>query len=215
MLRTGSHVRYVTNRNDLVGRFSWIKGVKTGHTSGAGYVLVGLGVRHRMHLLSAVLGTASEAARDANTLALLEYGFDTFRLVAPVRQGELLARPTIKDRSGARADVIAQSTFKRVLPRRARVTVRLKVPSQLSGPLPWHSVVGTALVLADGRTIARIPLLLAHRLPAISPLTLAAHFITRTSTLLLLVVLLAATVLAARRRRLRMRHTGGEGAELA
>ena len=41
--KTGSHARYVANRNDLVGRVSWIRGVKTGHTSGAGYVLVGAG----------------------------------------------------------------------------------------------------------------------------------------------------------------------------
>jgi len=30
----------VVNRNDLVGRYRWINGVKTGHTNDAGYVLV-------------------------------------------------------------------------------------------------------------------------------------------------------------------------------
>jgi hypothetical protein len=39
-----------------------------------------------------------------------------------------------------------------------------------------------------------VPLLLARRLPAVSPLTIAARFITRTSTLL---VLGAALVVAA------------------
>src|SRR6202011_2379807 len=45
VLKTGDHVRYVANRNDLVGRVSWINGVKTGHTLGAGYVLVGSGTQ--------------------------------------------------------------------------------------------------------------------------------------------------------------------------
>ena len=40
-----------------------------------------------MTLLSAVLGTSSEASRDANTLALLDYGFANFRLVTPVAAG--------------------------------------------------------------------------------------------------------------------------------
>ena len=44
-LRTGNHVRHVTNLNDLVGRYSWINGVKTGHTLDAGYVLVASGTR--------------------------------------------------------------------------------------------------------------------------------------------------------------------------
>ncbi len=41
VLRTGAHRRVVVNRNDLVARFPWINGVKTGHTLQAGYVLVG------------------------------------------------------------------------------------------------------------------------------------------------------------------------------
>ena len=74
LLKTGSHARYVANRNDLVGRYSWIRGVKTGHTSGAGYVLVGAGERRGIELLSVVMGTSSEYERDANTLRLLGWG---------------------------------------------------------------------------------------------------------------------------------------------
>src|SRR5207302_7367616 len=109
VLRTGNHVRVVNNRNLLVGRVSWINGVKTGHTSGAGYVLVGSGTRHRMTLISAVLGTASESARDANTLALLGYGFANFHIVSPVRRGQLIATRPVKDQPDKRAKPIAAS----------------------------------------------------------------------------------------------------------
>jgi serine-type D-Ala-D-Ala carboxypeptidase (penicillin-binding protein 5/6) len=194
VLHTGDHTRSVANRNDLVGAVPWINGVKTGHTSGAGYVLVASGRRDGMTLLSAVLGTSSESARDANTLALLDYGFANFRLATPIHAGSLLARPLVRDRSGARAAVIAASTFSRVMPRTTRLTTRVEVPRRLAGPLERHAVVGHVLVLANGRTIARIPLLLAHALPAVSQLTLAAHFLTRPSTLLLLVVLLGAVI---------------------
>jgi D-alanyl-D-alanine carboxypeptidase (penicillin-binding protein 5/6) len=215
VLRTGNRPRSVTNRNTLVGRVPWIKGVKTGHTSGAGYVLVGLGERRGMRLLSAVLGTSSDSSRDTNTLALLGYGFSSFRLVSPVLKHEVLAAPTIKDRPGKHAELTAASTFTDVVARSARVRIRLLVPHQLAGPLPWHAVVGTAVVLAGNRTLARIPLLLAHALPAVSPLTVAARFVTRTSTLLSLVAVLAIAIGVATRRRLRMRHTGEEGAEPA
>jgi hypothetical protein len=66
--------------------------------------------------------------------------------------------------------------------------------------------------------LARIQLLLAHRIPAVSPLTLAARFVGGPFTLVGLVVLLSAAMsLAARRRwgtretrRTRMREEGAE-----
>jgi serine-type D-Ala-D-Ala carboxypeptidase (penicillin-binding protein 5/6) len=64
----------VSNRNDLVGRFPWVVGVKTGHTAGAGYCLVGAGRRDGHEAISVVLGDPSETARDSDTLQLLRYG---------------------------------------------------------------------------------------------------------------------------------------------
>ncbi len=203
VLRSGDEVRVVANRNDLVGRIPWINGVKTGHTLDAGYVLVASGRRDGMTLLSAVLGTTSEAARDENTLALLDYGFTNFRLQTPIRAGTVLARPTIKDRPGKRAAVIASETFTRVIPRTAPVRVSVYVPHQLSGPLPRHAVVGTVVVTSGRRQIAREPVLLAQALPAVSAFTLASHFVTRPSTVVSLVVLLCAAIALASRWRVR------------
>jgi len=204
VLRTGNHVRYVTNRNTLVGAFPWIDGVKTGHTHDAGYVLVASGHRSGMSLISAVLGTASEQARDANTLALLDYGFAEFRQFTPVAAGEVLARPSVRYRAGESVAVIASRTFTRVLPRRTRLRIRVEVPRQLTGPLPRHADVGTATVLAGERPIARIPLLLARALPAVSGLTIASQFITRRPAMVVVaLVAIAATLgfLMHRRRR--------------
>jgi serine-type D-Ala-D-Ala carboxypeptidase (penicillin-binding protein 5/6) len=203
VLRTGNAVRVVRNRNDLVGRVPWINGVKTGHTLDAGYVLVASGRRHGMTLLSAVLGTPSEAARDDSTLALLDYGFSAFRMVTPIHSGTVLARPTIKDRPGQRAAVVASRTFTRVVPRGARVRVRVYVPHQLAGPLSRNTVVGTVVVMAGPRQIAREPLLLGRALPAVSPLTSASRFVTRPSTVVSALVLLCAAIALAVRWRAR------------
>lgn len=193
-LFTGRYVRHVVNRNDLVARLPWIDGVKTGHTAAAGYVLVASATRDGMTLIGSVLGTSSEAARDANALALLGYGFGTFKRFQPLRSGSVVARVPVRDRPGFRAAVIAAAGFSRVLPRGTRITRRLELPRQLVGPLPRHQDVGRLTLRADGRVLVRVPLLLARRLPAVSPLTIAARFISRTSTLL---VLGAALVVAA------------------
>jgi D-alanyl-D-alanine carboxypeptidase (penicillin-binding protein 5/6) len=191
VLRTGDHVRVVSNRNDLVGRVPWITGVKTGHTLDAGYVLVGSGTSAGISLISVVLGTPSESTRDESTLALLRYGFASYRLVTPVVAGTVLARPSVRYRSGAHADAIAASTFRRLLPRSVPVTIRIRAPREISGGRRAGAAVGSVVVLAGGQAISTIPLVLAHAVPAVSPLTVAAHYLTRPVTLLVLMLLVA------------------------
>jgi D-alanyl-D-alanine carboxypeptidase (penicillin-binding protein 5/6) len=195
-LRTGP-ARYVVNRNTLVGRVPWVNGVKTGHTLDAGYVLVGSGTQGGMTLISAVLGTASEASRDANTLALLGWGFANFHLLEPVRQGTVLARPTVRYSPGKRAIVIAARDYVHVFARSSHVRIRVKVAAELAGPIAKGARVGTAYVLENGRIDATIPLLLARALPAVSPLTIAADFLMRPATLLAVVLLFCAGLGAA------------------
>jgi serine-type D-Ala-D-Ala carboxypeptidase (penicillin-binding protein 5/6) len=166
VLRTGSHVRYVTNLNDLVARVSWINGVKTGHTLDAGYVLVVSGTRAGMTLIGAVLGASSMAGCDSAALALMNYGFATFRLRTPVRAGEVLARPAVTGEPGTHVRLTAASTYTHVFSRSTRIRLRVKAPAQLTGPLPRHAVVGSVLVFAGRRIVVRIPLLLARRLSA-------------------------------------------------
>ncbi|HEY2005365.1 MAG TPA: hypothetical protein VGG87_02885, partial [Solirubrobacteraceae bacterium] len=210
VLRSGNQVRDVINRNDLVSRFPWIDGVKTGHTAAAGYVLVASGRRHGMGLIDAVLGTSSEASRDDNALALLDYGFGSFEAITPVRAGAVLARPTIQYRSGEHAALVAATNVQRVIPRHGVVRVKVTAPHRLTGPLPRHAVLGQATVLVNGRVEARIELILARALPAVSPLSIAAGFLFRPLPLLVLLVLVAGGLaLGSHVRQRRIRGKGG------
>ncbi|MGH2877552.1 MAG: D-alanyl-D-alanine carboxypeptidase family protein, partial [Solirubrobacteraceae bacterium] len=144
VLHSGREVRTVVNRNDLVREHPWIDGVKTGHTSDAGYVLVASGHRDGMTLISAVLGTDSEQSRDANTMALLDYGFSAFRVWKPVRRGQVLARVGVRGRAGEGATLVAGRGWRRILPRSDHLRVVTRAPRQLLGPLAAGKVVGSA-----------------------------------------------------------------------
>ncbi len=212
-LHSGGHVRYVVNRNDLLGRYRWIDGVKTGHTNDAGYVLVAAGHRGGMALISAVLGTRSEQERDATTLALLQYGFAAFAPRTPVHAGQVMARLPVRDRPGVRVPVVAASTFERVLPRHAEVSIGIAVPHQLTGPLPAQAVVGSASVVQSGRVLTRVPILLPRRLAAVSGLAIAARFVTRPTMLAAIaaaIAFLGVLIVGVRRRR----RAGRRGREL-
>jgi D-alanyl-D-alanine carboxypeptidase (penicillin-binding protein 5/6) len=196
-LYTGRYVRYVTNTDDLVGRVPWITGVKTGHTTDAGYVLVTSGTRDGMTLIGSVLGTDSEAARDANALALLNYGFAAFHQVTPLRAGQVLARPAVSY-SASRAVVVATGGFQKIVPRSDRVWIRVRVPAQLTGPMRRGTRVGTASVIVGRQTATEIPLELAHTLPAVSLFSRAIRILRRPSTLVLLALALVAALTASR-----------------
>jgi D-alanyl-D-alanine carboxypeptidase (penicillin-binding protein 5/6) len=211
VLHSGNYRRSVINRNDLVGRYPWINGVKTGHTYDAGYVLVASGRRHGMTLISAVLGTAGEASRDANALAVLNYGFANFRLAHLVKPGQTLAALPVNEQPGTHAMLVAANGVTDVVARDARVRIRVDAPRQLSGPMPQGARLGNAIVLVGGRPVAIVPLVLAHALPAVGSLTLAARFITRPLMLVLIVCLgfAAALAFAVRRRRRGRASKGG------
>jgi D-alanyl-D-alanine carboxypeptidase (penicillin-binding protein 5/6) len=186
VIRAGDDTLTITNRNDLVAEYPWIDGVKTGHTNGAGYVLVAAAHRDGMPLISAVLGTDSESERDATTLALLNYGFANFALRTPVRTDQVMMRPGVHNEPGMHVSVIAERGYQRILPRSDRLSLRVQAPHQLTGPLPAQAVVGSVSVIDDGRVLDRIPLLLRQRVPAVSALTMAARFVARPVTLLLI-----------------------------
>ena len=208
---SSSGSQYIVNRDALLNTYPWINGVKTGHTNAAGYVLVSSGTQHGMTLIGSVLGTSSEASRDANALSLLQWGFDNFSTVQLMRAGTLLARLPVKDRPGFRAPVLAGASFSRVLADGSRIVRRLVLPKQLVGPLARHAVVGQLVLLDNGRALDRIPVLLATRLPAVSEIAIAARFVTRPSTLLLIaaaLALLIVLVLVVRRARVAKRQGG-------
>lgn len=163
---TGDRRRTIVNRNALVQSVPWVDGVKTGYTSQAGYVLVGSATRRGVRLVSAVLGTASEYQRDADTLALLRWGLRRYRIATPVRRDEVLAQPELAFRE-ARTPVVAKRRVRLVVRRGERPQVRVVgVPDEIEGPLDAGDRVGTAIVLRRGKEVARVPLVTAESVAA-------------------------------------------------
>lgn len=63
------------NRNRLLWRYPYADGLKTGHTSEAGFCLVASAKKDGMRLISVVMGAPNDAARTEDSIRLLTYGF--------------------------------------------------------------------------------------------------------------------------------------------
>lgn len=164
VLRSLRPPRRIASRVDLLYRLPWANGIKTGYTLGAGYVLVGAGRLDGVQLISAVLGAESEAARDAETEELLTYGFSLHRRELPVRRRQVLAEPSIRW-SGGELPLRAARTVAIGVRRGQRLTVAVRAPQEVEGPLRRGAVLGRATVLVDGMRAATVPLLAAHEVP--------------------------------------------------
>ncbi len=208
-LQSGRRRRALVNRNTLVRELPWVNGVKTGFTQGAGYVLVGSATRRGVTVVSAVLGTDSEAARDADTRALLRFGLRAFRPQTAVRDGAVLARVPLAARD-ERVALRATRVVRRVVPRDRPMRVRVTgLPAELDGPLPRGTRVGVAEVRQGERLLARVPLETAAPVDEAGPLLRARDALGGALPAVLLVVALAAgslPVVALRRRARRRRR---------
>jgi D-alanyl-D-alanine carboxypeptidase (penicillin-binding protein 5/6) len=156
-LRSLRPPRRIETLNDFLLEQPWATGVKTGHTFGADYVLVGSGRRDGVELISAVLGTWTESARDGETARLLEYGFSQYRRRVPIHAGQALAEPSIRYSDGD-LPLRAARTVAVGVRRGERLSVRVRAPGEVEGPIRRGARLGSAVVLVDGRRAAEVPL---------------------------------------------------------
>jgi len=217
-LSSGSRVRVIQNRNLAVRRYPFVNGVKTGRTQQAGYVLVGSASRDGVTVVSAVLGEPSEEARVADTVALLRYGLRRYRVTRALKSGQELARATLEYRDDQHVALVAARSSQRVTRRDEKLTVRvLAAPTELDGPLPARSRVGTIEVRFRGRVVDRVPLVTATEVAEATTTDRLSDFIGRSATKLLLGALVGCSLLLMLLRRRMGLRSGSRpgGSEIA
>jgi D-alanyl-D-alanine carboxypeptidase (penicillin-binding protein 5/6) len=200
-LDSGARPRVIDNRNTLIASHPFVTGVKTGHTLGAGYVLVGAAQgAGGAKVISVVMGEPNEASRDADTLRLLRWGLDRFQRVRVLERTRPLARADIEYRDEEAALVPARPAVV-TLRDGERVRRRVRAPDELEGPLPRGRRVGSVTVLVDGEPVRRVPLVTAAEVPGAGTLRVLISVLgVPLTVLLVLAILLGAALLALRLR---------------
>jgi D-alanyl-D-alanine carboxypeptidase (penicillin-binding protein 5/6) len=206
-LESGARPRTIDNRNTLLAMHPFVTGVKTGHTLGAGYVLIGsANGRGGARVISVVMGEPSEAARDADTLKLLRWGIARFQRVRVLDDRRTMVRADIEYRDERAALVPARDT---VLTLRdgERVRRRIRAPEEVEGPLDAGTRVGSVTVFVDGERVRRVALVTASDVPEAGTLRVLTSVLGVPLTVLLVLAILLGAALVAitlNRRRVRL-----------
>jgi D-alanyl-D-alanine carboxypeptidase (penicillin-binding protein 5/6) len=218
-LNSGNQPRTIQNRNTLVSH-PRVDGVKTGHTRQADYVLIGSGrSRIGVRLISVVLGAPTEVERNRDTLALLEHGFESYRISRPVRRNGRFpaARVPIRYRFGAELPLMAERAVRTVVRVDGAdpVVEVLDVPSIVEGPVRRGERVGAARVRVshEGRVVEEVPLVASAAVREAGFGQRLKDWLTRPYGLMVLLFAAAGTVLVARTVVRRRRASPGAAAE--
>lgn len=175
VLRSVRPRRRIATINELLRMAPWATGVKTGHTFGARYVLVGSGRRKGVELVAVAIGAPTDEARYEDVMSLLRFGFSRYRRTVPVRGGQALAEPSVRygdDELPLRAARTVVVGLR--LGQHAEVTV--EAPKQVEGPIRRGARLGVAKVYVDGRPAALVGLRAGRAVPEASVLEIARSF---------------------------------------
>ena len=147
------------NRNRLLWTDPTVDGMKTGYTENAGYCLIASARRGERRLLSVVLGTASEAARAAESQKLLNYGFQNYDSVKLYEKNQAVTSlPVWKGminsvKAGFLNDLYVS------LPKGQADNVKASLESRqpLLAPVAAGQPIGVMKLTLDGKPYAELP----------------------------------------------------------
>ncbi|MFN3984686.1 MAG: D-alanyl-D-alanine carboxypeptidase family protein [Rhodocyclaceae bacterium] len=147
------------NRNRLLWMDSTVDGMKTGHTSRAGYCLVSSAERGPRRLISVLLGAESETIRAQESLKLLNYGFQFFDTVKLYDAEQALSQFRVWKGKDNEVPVGFLNEFVMSLPKgqSERVAVTLTSVQPVLAPIQKGQTLGSMKLALDGETIGEYP----------------------------------------------------------
>ena len=148
------------NRNLLLWRDPSVDGIKTGHTSSAGYCLMASAMRGDQRLITVVMGDTSENQRAVDSQALLNWGFRFYESHKLYEANKSLATPKVWKGS---ANTVAVGVAQPLLvstPRGKydRLKATMDLPQSLEAPIAKGQKLDMVKVTLDGKEIASAPL---------------------------------------------------------
>lgn len=179
-----SETRELKNTNGLINAdspmykgyfYEYAKGVKTGHTSDAGYCLVSTAEKDGIRLMCIVLGCTAKTRGNgttdfgsfSDTLALYRWVFNNFSIRDIISTTELICEvPVSLARDTDGVTVRAQSSISAVLPNEADLSAYQRdivIYSERDGqplkaPVSAGDVLGEITISKDGVTYGTVPL---------------------------------------------------------
>jgi D-alanyl-D-alanine carboxypeptidase (penicillin-binding protein 5/6) len=152
------------NRNPLLklGGTDWkADGLKTGHTSEAGYGLVGSAIRGDRRVIFVVTGLPSDEARAEESESIVNWAFRQFVEKTVVTKGTRLAEAEVFLGSAASVGLVSEHDVTLLLPAsgQSEVEARIVYNGPLIAPVAAGQAVAELVIAVPGLAETRVPML--------------------------------------------------------
>ena len=146
----GSQI-WLVNTNKLVRFYDGVDGLKTGFTQKAGYCLTATGKKNNLRLISVVMGEESIEKRSSDTVKLLNYGFNTFKVNLIKNKSEILGKVNVQKGKKENVDVVLVNDLIELLNASDKPSnYKFKIlVDKITAPVKKGDVIGKVKVLND------------------------------------------------------------------
>ncbi|MEM7046401.1 MAG: D-alanyl-D-alanine carboxypeptidase family protein [Pseudomonadota bacterium] len=156
-----------SNRNPLLFENLGADGIKTGHTSEAGYALTATAVRDGRRLVLVIGGLDSTLARSQEARRLIRWGQQEFAIYEPIPSGMMLGSQSVYLGEAQDVPIITAAPI--------ITTIRLGdqdayeyvviAPNYLPAPIKQGQEIGRLEMRRDGALIASVPVIAGQAVP--------------------------------------------------
>ena len=154
----GSRI-WLVNTNKLVRFYDGVDGLKTGFTKTAGYCLTATASKNNFRLISVVMGEDTSENRSSDTVKMLNYGFNTFKINIIKTKGESLGKVRVEKGKQDKANIVLLTDATEILKNTDPVTeynFNLKV-NKIKAPVKVGDIVGTAEIIdSEGNIVDEV-----------------------------------------------------------
>ena len=154
----GSRI-WLVNTNRLVRFYDGVDGLKTGFTKTAGYCLTATAKKNNFRLISVVMGEYTTENRSSDTVKMLNYGFNTFKINIIKKKGESLGKVRVEKGKQDFANIVLLNDATEILKNTDPVSeykFNLKV-DKIKAPLKIGDIVGSAEIIDnDGNIVDEV-----------------------------------------------------------
>ncbi|HEV3478422.1 MAG TPA: D-alanyl-D-alanine carboxypeptidase family protein [Gaiellaceae bacterium] len=147
--------------NDLLGEFPGVFGVKTGHTTGAGWSQVAAAKGNGVTIYATIVGGPSRSARNADLEELLAWGMSRYAVVSLAPPRRVYGRVAVTYGQEA-VPAVAARPLRRAVRIGRPLVQRVVLPSRVELPVRRGDVLGELRIYERNRLVGRTELVAAE-----------------------------------------------------
>lgn len=151
---------WLVNTNKLVRLYSGADGLKTGFTDKAGYCMAVTAKRKDLRFIAIVLGEKSGKVRNQETIELLDYGFNSYKIDLTKRKSDVVLKLKLDNGNKDSVGVVPirdVSIMSLKSSPKVRYDIETKI-NKINYPIKKGDIVGNMLIKKEGKVLKKVPL---------------------------------------------------------